>query len=85
METFSITVVSPEEKLYHGAASELVIPAKEGAMTILPKHAPMLAALKKGKLKIINNSSQKELLKVDGGFVEVSKKALRRIVTIVAL
>lgn len=70
---FSIAVVSPEKLLYEGEAEEVVVPAYEGTMSILPRHAPLLAALKKGTVKIISHSIQKEF-DIIGGFVEVSDK-----------
>ena len=71
--TFSITVVSPEDTLYKGIAREVIIPAKEGIMSILPRHAPLLAALKKGTIKIFESSSEKKI-EIESGFVEVSRK-----------
>lgn len=74
--TFSITVVSPEEMLYKGTVREVIVPAKEGIMSILPRHAPLLAALKKGTIKILEGSSEKKF-EIENGFVEVSRKEER--------
>lgn len=76
MNTFSLTVVQPEKMLFRGEAREVIVPGKEGTMSILSRHAPLLASLKKGKVKIIGASFQKEL-DIDAGFVEVSKKSIK--------
>lgn len=73
METFDVTLVSPEQILYKGTAREVIIPAKEGTMTVLARHAPLLAALKNGILKITGESSEKKF-NIENGFIEVSKK-----------
>jgi len=71
--TFSVIVVSPEDKLYKGVAREVIIPAKEGIMSILPRHAPILATLKKGTVKILDGSSEKKF-EIESGFAEISRK-----------
>ena len=73
MKTFSIAVVSPEEMLYEGDAEEAVVPGKEGTMSILSRHAPLLAALRKGTVRILTGSKE-EKFEITSGFVEVSKK-----------
>ena len=81
MERFSVIVVSPNEMLYEGDAEEIVVPGQEGGMSILGRHAPLLAVLKKGTIEIINDSSQKEI-DIESGFVEVSKKKASTFVNI---
>lgn len=73
MDTFSVTFISPEEMLYKGRAREVIVPASGGAMSILPRHAPLLAALKKGTVKIVEGSSEKTFT-IESGFIEVSGK-----------
>lgn len=74
MSKLSVVVVSPEKMLYEGFADEAIVPGKEGTMSILARHAPLLVTLRKGIITIINGSSQKEF-DIESGFVEVSKKA----------
>ena len=71
--TFSVTVVSPEAMLYKGSAREVIVPAMGGIMGILPRHAPLLATLKKGTVSIFADSSKKKL-EIESGFIEVSGK-----------
>jgi len=71
--TFNVTVVSPEELLYKGASREIIVPAEGGIMSILPRHAPLLTALKKGTVKILDGSSEKKF-EIESGFIEVSRK-----------
>jgi ATP synthase F1 epsilon subunit len=51
-----IRVVSPEEKVFEGYADFINVPAKSGSLGILPRHAAIIAQLKTGILKIVNDS-----------------------------
>ena len=50
--TLHVRVVSPEKLVYEGDASALVVPAWDGFVGILHNHAPFLALLGHGRLKI---------------------------------
>lgn len=47
-----VRVVSPERLVYEGDASALVVPAWDGFLGILPRHAPLLALLGHGRLTV---------------------------------
>jgi F-type H+-transporting ATPase subunit epsilon len=59
--TIRIEIVSAEAKIYSGTAEMVVIPAILGEMGIVPRHAPLLTALKPGCLRVIVNASQEEI------------------------
>lgn len=71
-----VSVISPERTLYEGAASQVVAPAYDGEVGILPGHAPMMTLLGKGTLRL--DSSVGELhFEVEGGFLQVVDDAVR--------
>jgi F-type H+-transporting ATPase subunit epsilon len=47
-----VRVVSPEQVVFEGAATSLVIPAWDGKVGILPGHAPFMALLGGGNLDV---------------------------------
>ena len=47
-----VTVLSPEQTVYQGPADSLVVPAYNGQLGILRGHAPMMALLGEGELRI---------------------------------
>ncbi len=49
-----ITVVTPEGKVFEGEVDFISIPAKSGSMGVLPRHVPIVAQLKIGILKLVN-------------------------------
>lgn len=72
----TVEVVSPEAILYQGEATSVVAPAYDGLVGILPRHAPMLALLGRGVLKITTGAKNRRF-KVGGGFVQVRANTVR--------
>jgi F-type H+-transporting ATPase subunit epsilon len=69
-QTFNVSVISPELKLFEGPAKFLVVPAFDGEVGILHDHAPLMALLGEGKLRIETDSGTRAF-HVSGGFVQV--------------
>jgi len=72
-----VAVVSPERVLFDGEAAALTVPAYDGLLGILPRHAPMLALLGKGILKVRLRSGGQQRFRVSGGFVQVHANTVR--------
>jgi len=68
--TFNLSVISPEQKLFEGAAQFVVVPAHDGEIGILHDHAPLMALLGEGTLRIETESGA-ESFHVSGGFLQV--------------
>lgn len=66
-----LEILTPEHKVYSGNVYGIQLPGIEGSFEILDKHAPMIATLGKGKMKILKDKSQTELYEITSGFVEV--------------
>lgn len=71
-----VSVVSPERILFEGEASRVVVPAYDGLIGILPRHAPLLALLGKGQL-VVGGSGGEQRFTVAGGFVQVRDDVVR--------
>lgn len=72
----TLRVITPDAIVVDTTASSIQIPAADGLMGILPRHAAMVAALDMGLLKYERNGVQ-ELLFVSGGFAEVRDNTVR--------
>lgn len=72
-----VAVVSPERVLFDGEAAALTVPAYDGLLGILPRHAPMLALLGKGILKVRLKDGGEQRFRVAGGFVQVRANNVR--------
>ncbi|MFO8067875.1 MAG: ATP synthase F1 subunit epsilon [Bacteroidales bacterium] len=66
-----LEVISPEKNLYNGDVVLVQLPGKMGSFEILNNHAPIVALLEKGTLKIIDGDRNKITLDIDKGVVEV--------------
>ena len=66
-----IQVVTPDKTHFEGEATKLVVPAWDGELGILPKHAPLIARLGHGPLRVTAPSGQHVTLAVYGGFLKV--------------
>ena len=67
----TLEILTPERKLYSGSVYGIQLPGVDGLFEILDKHAPIVSALKKGKLKILKDKTTFEHYLIDGGFVEM--------------
>ncbi len=66
-----LEILSPERKIFSGNVYGIQLPGTEGSFEILENHAPMIASLGNGKMKIIKDRNQADLYEISAGFVEV--------------
>jgi F-type H+-transporting ATPase subunit epsilon len=68
----NLEILTPERKLYSGEVYGVQMPGISGSFEVLDKHAPMISALKPGRIKVLKDK-QNHLANYDvlGGFVEV--------------
>ena len=65
-----LDVVTPERLAYSDEVDEVICPGSEGELGILPHHAPLLAMLGFGELRI-KKGREEEYFAIAGGFVQV--------------
>jgi F-type H+-transporting ATPase subunit epsilon len=65
-----VSVLSPEQAVYEGPATQVVAPAFHGQLGILRGHAPLMALLGEGVLRV-DNGGQSLRFEVSGGFLQV--------------
>lgn len=66
-----LDILTPEHKVYSGNVYGIQLPGIEGSFEILDHHAPIIATLGNGKMKIIKDKNTTEIYEIAGGFVEV--------------
>jgi F-type H+-transporting ATPase subunit epsilon len=68
----TLNILTPEQSVFNGDVYGVQMPGITGLFEVLDKHAPMIAALKVGRLKVLKDKqSQFQLFDIQGGFVEV--------------
>lgn len=65
----TLEILTPEKKLFTGEALLVQLPGVDGLFEILDKHAPLIAALGKGNVKVNSKDGVKNF-SINGGFVE---------------
>ena len=66
-----VDIVSAEEEIYSGTAKVVHAPAEMGEMGIYPRHAPLLAPLKPGEVRVETTEGEELFFFVSGGMIEV--------------
>lgn len=66
-----LEILTPERKIFSGDVYGVQLPGISGLFEILDRHAPMVSALKEGKLKILKDKSNSSSYTIQGGFVEI--------------
>lgn len=66
-----LEVVTAEGVVYKDPASMVIAPGMEGDLGILPRHAPLLTALREGELVIRREGADDIFIAIGGGFMEV--------------
>jgi len=68
--TIRCEIVSQDRTVFQGDVDIVVLPGQAGEMGILPHHAPVLALLKYGVIKV-RQQGEEQLFAVSGGMAEV--------------
>lgn len=74
-EKLTFALVSPERELFHGDVDQVVVPGTEGEFGVLPRHAPLMATVKAGALRILDGGTERRIF-VNGGFADVTPAGL---------
>lgn len=75
-EALTLRVITPERIVRDTTANSIRIPASDGSMGILPRHAAMITALDVGLLSYRHDGEERTLF-VSGGFAEVRDNTVR--------
>ncbi len=68
--TTHVDIVSAEEEIYSGTAEMVFAPLSTGEVGILPRHAPLLARMKPGEVRV-RLGEEEQFFYVSGGLLEV--------------
>lgn len=68
----NLEILTPERKLFSGEVYGVQMPGISGSFEVLEKHAPLVSALKAGRIKVLKDKqSHSSFFDIQGGFVEV--------------
>ena len=69
--TIHVDIVSAEGEIFSGPARMVFLPAAEGEIGVAPRHAPLLALLKAGEVRVQPVEGDEQSFYVGGGALEV--------------
>lgn len=66
-----LDITSPDKQIFSGDTVLVQLPGSDGLFEILNNHAPMIAALGPGKIKVQDEASKLQFFEIKGGVCEV--------------
>lgn len=85
MAHLDVDLVAADRKIWSGEASMVVAPAADGEIGILPGHAPVLAVMRAGEVRVTPLSGAPVHGMIDGGFLSVDSNRVTIVAGSVAL
>ncbi|OGF27051.1 ATP synthase F1 subunit epsilon [Candidatus Falkowbacteria bacterium RIFOXYB2_FULL_47_14] len=64
-------IVTPERTVLKEQILQVTVPTRDGEITVLPKHMPLVSMLKPGVIELKTVDGEVKLMSVSGGFIEV--------------
>lgn len=77
MPNLTLRIITPDRIALDQEVAAVTIPGVDGEIGVLPRHAPMIAALDTGLLRYRTNNGGKNVVFVSGGFAEVRDNTVR--------
>ena len=69
-------IVTPERVVMRSEVIQVTVPTKEGEITVLSGHIPLVATLQAGVIEIVKDDGNREVLSLSGGFIEVLREKI---------
>jgi len=69
---YLLSIVTPEKVFFEAEIKSLVVPGTEGYLGVLSNHAPLITALRPGRIEFRDAADKVNMMAVSGGFLEVS-------------
>ncbi|MBU4347304.1 F0F1 ATP synthase subunit epsilon [Patescibacteria group bacterium] len=66
-------IVTPERVVLKEEVAQVTAPTKQGEITVLPNHIPLVASLMPGVIEVVKTDGTREVMSISGGFIEVLK------------
>lgn len=66
-------ITTPERVVFKEEVKQITVPTRQGEITILPQHIPLVSILEPGVIELVKSDNSRHVLAVSGGFIEVLK------------
>ena len=75
-KTLFLEILTPEKSLFNGKVLSVHLPGATGPFTLLANHAPIIALLTEGYVRIIDKNHDKHNYKIKDGVVDVKDNSV---------
>lgn len=73
MHPFQFTILTPDKKIFNDKVLSAVLPTKEGEITILAGHAPLVSVMAIGEVKVKLENGEEKSFHLQGGVLKVGE------------
>jgi len=71
-----VEIITPDKVLLEGEAILAQLPGSDGSFEVLDNHAPLIAILKPGRIKITGRDKNDQFIEIRGGVAEMANNKL---------
>ena len=66
-----LEIITPDQNVFSGEVKLIQVPGLDGSFEVMHKHAPIIAIIGHGKVKVIIESGENKFFDIEGGVIEV--------------
>lgn len=71
-----LDIITPDSTVFSGKVQLVQLPGLDGLFEVLHNHAPMIAVLGKGRIKVLGDDKKPLFFEIQGGMLEVLNNKL---------
>lgn len=64
-------ILTPEREIFNGGVQSIKVPGYNGSFEVLKNHAPIVASLTAGHVRVIDDANNTKEFTIKKGFIEV--------------
>ena len=72
MSLYNLKILTPEKKIFNDEVSSITVTSKHGLLTVLARHAPMVAALAEGPI-VVKTKNETITGRAGNGILQVAR------------
>ena len=76
MNTFPLTISSPDGELFRGEAQMILVRGSEGELAVLADHVPFVTGIVKGRCVVITAEGERKEGEIEPGILTVSAESV---------
>lgn len=72
-----LIIADPDRTIFESEASLIQLPGTDGWFEVLENHAPLIALLKKGTVRVVDAGGQEKKVDIEGGIFSMAENTCR--------